>query len=97
MVLKIPVFYLGFVVWWALRGEPDRGEPVHVAVVSDTPPDGPGIGMARRQARRPTPGRPHGRPVTGGRAARVARSTVSVARRPVSEHGGDQSLPADAR
>lgn len=62
LVLKIPVVYLGFVVWWAVRGEPDRGEPEAVAVVSDTPPDGPGFGRAGRPSRRPLFDRPHGRP-----------------------------------
>jgi len=35
VVLKIPVAYLGAVVWWAIRAEPhpeDGGEPVGVPV-----------------------------------------------------------------
>ena len=69
LVLKIPVIYLGVVVWWAIRGEPDKGEPAAVAAVTDTPPEGPGFGLRDRQARRPFPGRPHGRLATGRRAA----------------------------
>jgi hypothetical protein len=62
VLLKIPVVYLGFVVWWAIREEPDRREPTAVAAVSDTPPSGPGVGGPRRPARRPHTGHPHGRP-----------------------------------
>ena len=65
IVLKIPTVYLGFVVWWAVRGERDKDEPVAVAVISDTPPDGPGHGLHDRPARRPLTTRPHGRPVNG--------------------------------
>ena len=72
IVLKIPTVYLGFVVWWAIRGEPDKNEPMAVAVISDTPPEGPGHGLHDRPARRPSSNRPHGRPVTGGRSARRA-------------------------
>ncbi len=71
IVLKIPTVYLACVVWWAIRGERAGGETVTVAAVSDTPPTGPGHGLRSRVARRPSPTRPHGRPVTGGRAARV--------------------------
>lgn len=76
LVLKIPTVYLGFVVWWAIRGERERDEPVAVAVVTDTPPEGPGHGWHDRQARRPSPTRPHGRrPVTGRRVARTRAVT----------------------
>jgi hypothetical protein len=73
VLLKIPVVYLGLVVWWALRAEPDRGEPVSVATISDTPPSGPGFGVRRRPPRRPSSSRPHDRPA--GRRA-VARRAV---------------------
>jgi hypothetical protein len=71
IVLKIPTVYLACVVWWALRGERSGGEAVSVAAVSDTPPSGPGYGLRSRAARRPSPTRPHDRPVTGGRVARA--------------------------
>lgn len=35
LVLKIPMIYLGIVVWWAVRAEPDSGgggEEVHALV-----------------------------------------------------------------
>jgi hypothetical protein len=76
LVLKIPVVYLGFVVWWAVRGESERGEPEAVAVVCDTPPDGPGHGLTRRPSRRPPLGRPHGR-----RNRSVTRRANPVAQR----------------
>jgi hypothetical protein len=60
VVLKIPVVYLALVVWWAIRAQPDGTEPVGVPLVTDTPPEGPGFGVARRPARRPHPTRPHG-------------------------------------
>lgn len=41
LVLKIPLVYLGFVVWWAIRAEPRPEEPAAlVPAVTDTPPDG---------------------------------------------------------
>jgi hypothetical protein len=61
LVLKIPVVYLALVVWWAIRGEPEHGEPEAVAVVADTPPEGPGFGRAGRPSRRPPFDGPHGR------------------------------------
>jgi hypothetical protein len=53
VLLKIPVVYLGLVVWWAVRGELDRGEPTEVATVPDTPPSGPGYGRRSRPPRHP--------------------------------------------
>jgi hypothetical protein len=70
LVLKIPVIYLGIVVWWALRGQSDPGEPTAVALVADTPPDDPALRRRPRRSRRPAGGRPHGHPVTGYRARR---------------------------
>lgn len=62
VILKIPVAYLGVVVWWAIRDTPDPSEPAGVAVVCDTPPDGPGHGVRDRAPRRPAPARPERRP-----------------------------------
>jgi hypothetical protein len=74
VVLKIPLVYLGIVVWWAIRAEPvpgDGGEPVR-EVVPLTP-----CGWNEWRLRRPTrpgvrPIRPSGRHVV--RSARVART-----------------------
>ena len=41
LVLKIPLIYLCFVVWWAIRAEPRGEEPASVAPVSDTPTQPP--------------------------------------------------------
>jgi hypothetical protein len=39
LVLKIPLVYLGFVVWWAIRAEPRPEEPAAlVPAITDTPP-----------------------------------------------------------
>lgn len=62
VILKIPVAYLGVVVWWAIRDTPDKSEAAGVAVVGDTPPDGPGHGVCDRAPRRPPPARPERRP-----------------------------------
>ncbi len=75
LVLKIPVIYVAFVVWWALRADPDRGEAAEVAAVSDTPPGGPGLGAHDRAPRRPTSTRPHGRRA----AARMSPTRAGVA------------------
>jgi hypothetical protein len=69
VVLKIPVVYLGAVVWWAIRAEPlpdDPAEPVGTQVVDPIPPGTGGLqcdwrgrplaGLPRR--RRAVPRRP---------------------------------------
>jgi hypothetical protein len=76
LVLKIPLVYLGFVIWWAIRAEPRPEEPAAlVPAISDTPPgDAP---------RRPRP--PHGRPSRSphgrsGPTRRPARAGIASAR-----------------
>ena len=66
VILKIPVVYLCWVVWWAIRAEP---EPLEGAgrLVPVTPPT-PDCGWSRRRAELLRRGpRPRG----GGRAART--------------------------
>ena len=66
LVLKIPLVYLGFVVWWAIRAEPRPEEPAAlVPAVTDTPPDG---ARPRRSARAGEPRGPRHRtrPVRAG-------------------------------
>ncbi len=75
LVLKIPIIYLAVVVWWAIRAEPEKGEPAAVAAVTDTPPEGPGLGVRDRPTRRPFVGRPHGRLVAGRRTASARAGT----------------------
>lgn len=69
LVLKIPLIYLGVVVWWAIRAEPRPEEPAAlVPAVADTPP-----GDAPRWPRAP-----HGR----GRPSRGPRDRTGPERRP---------------
>ncbi len=37
LILKIPVVYLGIVVWWAIRAVPDPPTPEVAVLVTDTP------------------------------------------------------------
>ena len=57
VIMKIPILYLCWVVYWAVKSEPERGEPVATLVVDD---EGPPLAWhPRRGPRRPGP---HGRP-----------------------------------
>jgi hypothetical protein len=67
LILKIPVAYLAWVVWWAVKAEPDVGgsDSVHVEWRPWT----------RRSGPRPRRGGPHGSPVReAGRAVRRSRA-----------------------
>ena len=46
IVLKLPVFYVGWVLWWAIKAEPELGT------------EGGTEGVNWRPWRRPTPSRP---------------------------------------
>jgi hypothetical protein len=75
VVLKLPIIYLGCVVWWAIRAEPKplEGAPLP-AVLPDIDPRPPW--HRRLRPRRPRP-RPHGSPVRSyarGRAGAAARA-----------------------
>jgi hypothetical protein len=61
LVLKIPIVYLGLVVYWAVKAEPKPPEPALLpAVLPEPEPRGPWSRPER--PRRPRPG-PHGSPV----------------------------------
>jgi hypothetical protein len=62
VVLKIPIVYLGIVVWWAVRAEPRPLEGAARPVRPDQ--DGPDRGWKPRGPRGRRPG-PHGTPVRG--------------------------------
>ena len=69
VIMKIPILYLCWVVYWALKSEPRPEQPVTVvtaAVGGDPPP-------WRRSRQSPRPG-PHGRPARS--YARTERATV---------------------
>ncbi len=69
VILKIPIVYLGLVIWHAIKAEPapEEGAAVSVRVGSDD--RGPGLDPRRRRLRP----RPHGGPSrTYPRAPRTA-------------------------
>ena len=52
VILKIPIAYLCYVVWYAIKAQPrGRGGPAGVRVIPDSPP--PSLDRLRR---RPLPG-----------------------------------------
>lgn len=78
VILKIPIAYLCYVVWYAIKAEPrrGRGDPAGVRVS----PEPPSFDRVRRPPRRRPP-RPHGGPsrvyarterAAAARAARIA-------------------------
>ena len=71
LVLKIPIVYLGLVVYWAVKAEPRPPEPALLPAVPPAPePREPWHRPVR--PRRPCPG-PHGSPVrTFARTRRAA-------------------------
>ena len=71
VILKIPVIYLGLVVWWAVRAEPAPLEPALRPVSAEIDPR-PGSRFQRVPPRGPRRG-PHGAPGRGYRP-QVARA-----------------------
>jgi hypothetical protein len=77
VILKIPIAYLCYVVWFAIKAEPrGRGGPAGVRVEPDSPL--PGYDHLRRRSRRRPP-RPHGGPARV--YARTARAAAARAGR----------------
>jgi len=76
VILKIPIAYLCWVVYWAIKAEPrpEEGEAVRVRV-----PDDPMHPWSPRSRRPSRPVRPHGGPAR--RYARTNRVAGSYARR----------------
>lgn len=79
VVMKIPILYLCWVVWWAIKAEP-RGEE-GAALIAVPSPDSPDAGSRWRFRRtpRPRPARPHGGPTRV--YPRTARATLARSRR----------------
>lgn len=75
LALKIPLLYVGYVVWRAIRAEPETSEPEAHVPVTDTPPEGP-VWSPRRPGR----GTPSNRP------GRRAPSPRSVSRHTTETH-----------
>jgi hypothetical protein len=70
VIMKIPIIYLCWVVYWAIKSEPRPEEPAVVHVVADRGGDPPRL-RANRRPRRPGP---HGRPTRS--YARTRRPVV---------------------
>ena len=79
VIMKIPILYLCWVVWWAIKAEPGKEEGAALPAV--LPPDwpDPGSGWRFRRAHRPRPGRPHGGPTRVYQ--RTARAALARSRR----------------
>src|SRR3954464_13089834 len=77
VILKVPIAYLCYVVWYAIKAEPrGRGGPAGVRAIPDSPPPSPHR-LRRRPRRRPP--RPHGGPARV--YARTARAAAGHAGR----------------
>jgi hypothetical protein len=70
VIMKIPILYLCWVVYWAIKSEPLPEQPAALVVASDDW-DGPPRRPRHIPPRRPGP---HGRPSRG--YARTRRATV---------------------
>lgn len=68
VIMKIPILYLCWVVYWAIKSKPQPEE--HALVTASSGPESPGW-SPRRDPRRPGP---HGRPTRS--YARTQRATV---------------------
>jgi hypothetical protein len=69
VIMKIPILYLCWVVYWAIKSEPRPDQPA--LLVTDSDDSDPTQWRPGRQPRR---NGPHGRPTRG--YARTARTTV---------------------
>jgi hypothetical protein len=79
VIMKIPILYLCWVVWWAIKAEPrpEEGAALVAAPTTDSPE--PGFGRPLRRTRRPRPARPHGGPTRAYQ--RTARAALARSRR----------------
>ncbi len=71
VIMKIPILYLCWVVYWAIKSEPRPEQPALLVGASDD--SDPTPWRPRSHPRRPGP---HGRPTR--RYARTRRATVSA-------------------
>ncbi|HEY7196327.1 MAG TPA: hypothetical protein VH306_04010 [Gaiellaceae bacterium] len=79
VILKIPVAYLAYVLWWAVKDppEPRPEEPARVLAPTDGP-DPAGARWRRRLLPRPRHTGPHGSPVRGAPRTAYARGNEKV-------------------
>jgi hypothetical protein len=78
VILKIPIAYLCYVVYYAIKAEPRRGRGETAGVLVSPEPPSPNFDRARRPPRRRPP-RPHGGPARV--YARTARAAAARADR----------------
>ena len=72
LILKLPIAYLCYVVYWAIKAEPLPPEPAVLPAVPETDPNAPPAWVAaRRPSRKPRRGGPHTSP-----RKRSARATM---------------------
>ena len=70
VILKIPIIYLCFVVYYAVKATPEPEAGASITAELGGPEDGP---ERRRRRTRPLPRRPHGGPARSyGRTPRTA-------------------------
>jgi hypothetical protein len=73
VILKIPIIYLCFVVYYAIKATPKPEAGAGITAQLGAPEDGPE--RRGRRPRRPLPSRPHGGPARSyGRTPRTAPS-----------------------
>jgi hypothetical protein len=71
LILKLPIAYLGWVVYWAIKSEPSPPEPALLPAVPEDPDRPPAWTATRRPRRRPPRGGPDRTP-----RERTARAAV---------------------
>jgi hypothetical protein len=75
VIMKIPIVYLCWVVYWAIKAKPlpEEGAALQPVPVAPRPWTGPG-----RSSRRVRPPRPHGSPTRGYARTRRASATYGA-------------------
>jgi hypothetical protein len=79
VIMKIPIVYLCWVVWWAIKAEPRGEEGAALYAVPEDDSPSPGSRWQFRRTRRPRPNRPHGGPTRV--QPRTARAALARSRR----------------
>ncbi len=75
VILKIPIAYLAYVIWWAVKDPPEPRPEIAVAAVPMPDDDVPGRPRLHRGRRRPDPSRgPHGQPTRRAPSGRLERT-----------------------
>lgn len=79
VILKIPIAYLAFVIWWAVKDPPEPRPEIAVAALPLPEDDFPGRPRPDRGRRRPDPSRGHrGRATRRARPGRLERTSKGL-------------------